>query len=193
MIYSNKQYRYRHHQRGVTLVVGMIMLILMTLLALAAISISTGNLKIVGNMQYQQEATSAAQAAINQVFSKGSNLTSPATAPTSLTINVNGTNYPVALSPPCLKSSLVITISELSVTNADDLKCLSSSTLKNSGIMGQNTGGAASDCSRVTWQVTANVSGTATNANVELVEGASLRMDRILADAYKMDSSKTCN
>jgi Tfp pilus assembly protein PilX len=63
--------RCRNQERGVTLIVTLIMLVVMMLLAVAAINMSTTNLKVVGNMQLQQEATSAAQAAINQVLSKG--------------------------------------------------------------------------------------------------------------------------
>jgi Tfp pilus assembly protein PilX len=174
---------YLNGQRGVTLVVALVMLVLMTLLALAAINISTGNLKIVGNMQYQQEATSAAQSAINQVLSKGTYLSNPSTAPTSITVNVNGGNYAVTLAPPCLKSSVAIKVSELSLTNKEDVKCISSGSPVND----------QSDCARVTWQVAATVNDPGTKAKVELTEGVSMRMDRILADAYKTDSGKRCS
>jgi Tfp pilus assembly protein PilX len=173
---------FRHSQRGVTLIVALVMLVLMTLLALAAINLSTGNLKIVGNMQYQQEATSAAQSAINQVLSKGSYLSNPTTAPTSITVNVNGGAYTVAMTPPCLLSSIAIKVSELSLTNREDVKCISSGSPVNE----------QSDCARVTWQVKATVNDAGTKAKVELVEGATMRMDRILADAYKSDSTKRC-
>lgn len=170
-------------QAGVTLVVALVMLVLMTLLALAAINISTGNLKIVGNMQYQQEATSAAQSAINQVVSKGSYLSDPSSAPATITVNVNGTSYAVAITRPCVKTSVAIKVSELSLTNKEDVKCISSGSPVND----------QSDCAKVTWQVGAIVNDPGTKARVQLTEGVTMRMDRVLADAYKSDPTQVCS
>jgi hypothetical protein len=159
------------------------MLVLMTLLALAAIGISTGNLKVIGNVQYQQEATSAAQSAINQVLSKGTYLSNPSSAPTTLTVNINGNDYAVTLAPPCLKSAVAIKVSELSLTNKNDLKCISSGSPVND----------QSDCARVAWQVTASVNDSGTKAKVQITEGVTMKMDRILADAYKSNSTMLCS
>ena len=52
---------------GATLLVGMIMLILMTLLALGAIRLANAHLKVVGNEQIQQEGLAAAQFALDFV------------------------------------------------------------------------------------------------------------------------------
>ncbi|OGB24145.1 MAG: hypothetical protein A3I66_11080 [Burkholderiales bacterium RIFCSPLOWO2_02_FULL_57_36] len=177
--------RARHYatQRGATLIVALVMLVLMTLLALSAISISTGNLKVVGNMQYQQEAMTAAQSAINQVLSKGTYLSAPSTAPTALNVNVNGGVYPVTLAPPCLKSSVSILVSELSLASVEDNKCVSSGSPVNN----------QSDCARVTWQVAASVNDPATKAKANLVQGVTMRMDRVIAEAYKSDSTKRCS
>ena len=54
----------RHSQRGVTLVVGMIMLVLITLLVLASFHLGRNNLEIVGNAQQRNEALAAAQQTI---------------------------------------------------------------------------------------------------------------------------------
>lgn len=185
----------RQNQRGTTLLIGLIMLVLLTLIGLSSINSATSNLKVVGNMQYQQEVLGAAQASINKVLSKGSYFSDPATAPTSDTVDVTGdgtADYTVALAQPCILSTKDILVSELSLTNADDLLCLSSATLKNAGLMGQQTGAARSDCARVTWRVTASVNDTSTKAKVSLVEAARQRMDRIVADAYKADPAKRC-
>ena len=163
----------RQNQRGTTLLIGLIMLVLLTLMGLSAINSSTSNLKVVGNMQYQQEVLGAAQSAINDVLSKGSYFSDPATAPTSASVDVTGdgtADYTVALSQPCIVATKDILVSELSLTDANDLLCLSSATLKNAGLMGQHTGAARSDCARVTWRVTASVNDTSTKAKVSLVE-----------------------
>ena len=59
----------RKAQRGATLVVGLIMLVLLTLVMTSAYMLSSGNLKAVGNMQFRDEAIAAANAAIEQIIS----------------------------------------------------------------------------------------------------------------------------
>ena len=59
----------RRGQRGISLVLGMIMLVLLTLLALSAFQASNVNLRIAGNMQVRQEILSATQTAIENVLS----------------------------------------------------------------------------------------------------------------------------
>lgn len=185
---------YRSRQHGATLIVALVMLVLMTLLAVSAINLSTGNLKLIGNMQYQQEATSAAQAAINQVLSSAGYLTQPANTPSQITVNVNGHDYTVQLTRPCLKSAAVITVADLSaLPPAEAARCRTTSAVTNSGLLGQNPGGMPSDCSRVVWELKANVEDPDTNARAELVEAASMKMDRILADAYKNDPAMRCS
>lgn len=182
-------------QRGSTLLMGLIMLVLLTLMGLAAVNSATSNLKVVGNTQYQQEALGAAQSAVNRVLSKGSYFSDPSTAPTSDTVDVTGDgtiDYTVTLAQPCILSTKDILVSELSLTNADDLLCMSSSSLKNAGIMGQSSGAAKSDCANVTWRVTASVNDANTKAAVSLVQAARQKMDRILATAYSSDPTKRC-
>jgi len=59
----------RQRQRGISLVVGLILLVLITLVVTSAFMLSSTNLKAVGNMQYRDEAIAAANAAIEQVIS----------------------------------------------------------------------------------------------------------------------------
>lgn len=92
-------------QKGVTLVVGLIMLVLITLIVAGAFTLSSSNLKSVGNMQVREESVAAANLAVEQVIS------SPFTdAPVDQDINVdidkNGTtDYIVkVLAPTCIKA-----------------------------------------------------------------------------------------
>ena len=55
-------------QRGATLLVGLIMLVILTLFAISAINLSSANLKIVGNMQAQKQMEAAGDQAIQQVI-----------------------------------------------------------------------------------------------------------------------------
>ena len=176
--------RHYRKQRGATLVVALVMLTLMTLITLATINISTSNFKIIANVQFQQEATAAAQAAVNKVFSKGSNLSEPTSSPTSMVVAVNGNDYTVQLSQPCLRSAL--DIKNMALTDPDLWKCTDSAAYR-PGVP------AGTLCAQVIFQVTADVEDPATKAKVQLVEGAALRMDKIEANLIKDDSTKVCS
>lgn len=54
-------------QQGVTLIVGLIMLILITLMVTTAFTLSTTNLRSVGNMQFRNESIAAANKAVEQM------------------------------------------------------------------------------------------------------------------------------
>lgn len=56
-------------QRGATLLVSLIMLVVLTLFAVAGFNLSSVNLKIAGNFQQQKAMEAAAQEAIEQVLS----------------------------------------------------------------------------------------------------------------------------
>ena len=95
-------------QRGATLVVGLIMLVLITLLVTSAFTVSTSGLKSMGNMQIRDEAIAAGNKAIEQVLS------SPFTnAPTAEAINVDlnndgTTDYVVTFNTPtCVSASTI--------------------------------------------------------------------------------------
>ncbi len=189
----------RKNQRGVTLLLGLILLIMLTLLGVSAFNIGSSYFRIISNKQYQTEAMAAAQSAINQILSSGNYFKAPATAPSSLQIDINGDgnpDYKATIARPCLLSSIAITIGELSASNADDLKCLGSS--KSPTFWWSSGPSTYSECARVTWRVTATVddSGASgigqTRAKVVLTEAAALRMDRAKAEAYRSNSSYRC-
>lgn len=78
-------------QRGATLVVGLIMLVLITLVVSTAFVLSTTNLRSVGNMQFRDEAIAAANTAIEQVLS-GPFTTAP--APDYIEVDINHDDAP---------------------------------------------------------------------------------------------------
>jgi len=98
-------------QRGATLIVGLIMLVLITLMVTAAFMISTGNLKAVGNMQFRNEAIAAADAATEEVVNSlliGGSTVAPPEQKIWVDINNDGKNdYLVDISPPtCIRASV---------------------------------------------------------------------------------------
>lgn len=92
-------------QRGVTLVVGLIFLLVFSLLAVSALRFSSVNLKIAGNAQAQVEATSAAQIAVEQVLDSIASFYTPLVARDfEVDIDNDGdVDYDVAVAAPeCL-------------------------------------------------------------------------------------------
>ena len=92
-----------HVQRCATLVVGLIMLVLITLMVTAAFMLSNSNLRAVGNMQFRDEAVAAANIAIERTFALA-NLQNPHTD--FVDINRDATNdFSVSLVRTCIRST----------------------------------------------------------------------------------------
>lgn len=101
----------RHAQRGITLFVGLIMMVLITLMVTTAFTLSNTNLKSVGNMQSRDEAIAAANMAIEEVLSSlltTASLTPPAAQTIPVDINNDGNNdYVVSIvKPVCIRASI---------------------------------------------------------------------------------------
>jgi Tfp pilus assembly protein PilX len=168
----------KYKQRGVTLIVALVMLVVLTLLVISGIRSSNTNLRIAGNMQMQGEATAAAQQAIEQILS--SNFTaSPVASVIQVDINNDGVfDYTAAVSAPSCSGSVALANANLSMSDPNDVPCFSSSTNSNTGIMfasGTPTTTGQSWCFQQQWDVGTTATG-ATGANVETHQGVSLRV-----------------
>lgn len=103
--------RTANRQRGVALVIGMIMLVLITLLVVSAINSGSVNLRIAGNMQAQDGARAVAQQAIEQFIGVYTNFYPTPTAmnpvsPTTPNFDINNDGskeYVVSIAAPVCK------------------------------------------------------------------------------------------
>ena len=116
-------------QQGATLITALVMLIVLTLLVLSAMSSSTTNLRIVGNMQAQQENIAAAQQASDQYISN--NFTAGTPAGSSVNVTINNVSYAATVATPVCKGSSALKNSTPNLPQA----CLSSSTGGNYNII----------------------------------------------------------
>ncbi|RJG11982.1 hypothetical protein D3879_01240 [Pseudomonas cavernicola] len=96
-------------ERGAALVVGLIMLLLLTLMVSGAFTLSTVNLKSVGNMQMREEALAAANSIMERVLGsmlKASTTTPPVGETGTFDVNNDGTNdYTVIVATPeCIRA-----------------------------------------------------------------------------------------
>lgn len=142
-------------QRGATLIVGLIMLLLLTLMVGSAFTLSTTNLKAVGNMQVREEAIAAANAAIEQIIS-GAFATNPVAQQILIDINNNGTtDYTVEVAQPqCVGFTLAASAAASSVT----LGTMSDSTWD------------------TLWEITATVNDVASGASATVRQGIRVRL-----------------
>lgn len=139
-------------QRGATLLVSLIMLVVLTLFAVAGFNLSSVNLKIAGNFQMQKGMESVAQQAIEQLISSSSpfNLT-----PVASTICVNGGTgcvggYNVAMAAP---------------------KCNYAATAR-----GYSKRLGELSLEDTTWEVRADVTDALTGAKAAIVQGVNIRL-----------------
>lgn len=151
-----------HAQRGATLVVGLIMLVLITLMVTSAFTLSSTNLKSVGNMQMRDEALAAADVAIERVMSSPSFYVATGALTVSVDINNDGNDdYIVSIAP---FSASALTSRCVRASKAD-IAVLSSVTLGASM--------SKSDAWNAVYDIDATVTPTSNNASAS---GVSVRV-----------------
>jgi len=128
------------------------MLVLITLIVLSSFSLSSSNLKSVGNMQAREEAVAAANQAVELVISS-----SFADAPVAQSINVDinkdgSTDYVVAIGvPDCIRALVAATAAPSDVE--------------------MPTGMSSGSTWNTEWNITATVTDAKSGAAVEVVQG----------------------
>lgn len=172
--------KFKQRQRGATLLVGLVMLVLITLLAVSSFNLGKSNLQIVGNMQHRTENMEAAKATLEEVISKTTFSTSPGATLTSCGTNakcfdVNGdgaSDITVTLTPaPCIKKYQIIKNSQLDTDKPEEAKCA----------MGDkqdwNPEGANTDdslCAATVWEITALATDNVTQASYTVAQGVTV-------------------
>lgn len=168
-------------QRGISLIVALIMLVAMAMLAVWAHNAGTTNLRVVGNSQVRHEALAATQAAVESTISSPMFITHPAAVaaePVGVDVDGDGReDYSARLSPaPSCYRVRTVKTAELDPAVAADLACFSSGSAQNAGIVlaGATTAGD-SLCADSEWNVRATVSDAATGARAVVNQGIGTR------------------
>lgn len=169
---------FHKRQQGVTLLITLIMLVMLTLFALTMAGTSIVNLRIVGNQQFHTEARTAAQLGIEYMISKNF----PAAMPTSDTIvavDINGdgtADYNATVAVPTCLNAQAIKLASLDITNPNDNACFTSGASQNSGTLPAATGGGDSLCANTRWDIRSSVADTAlSKATVAIHQGVGVR------------------
>lgn len=177
------------HERGIALIVGMIMLVVITLLVIGSFTLSKNNLEIVGNMQHRNEVTASAERAVEEAV--GSSLLT--TSPTNIlqpacggvlntkcyNVSKDSTDTPsdevtatLTPTPTCVKAE-VIKSANLDLGLTADQSCVIQAN-QQSGI--ENVAGGDSLCSNSTWEVRAVAADAVTKSQSVVTQGVATRV-----------------
>lgn len=182
---------------GAVLFVALIILLLMTLLAVATMRLTTTNLQAVGNEQFQTEAQAAAGFALDQTVNNQDFIDFPITTQKVSLTQADSTTDPSALAvtlsvPACerhrmiKKSELVTQVSGQSTVSSQDLPCFAGLSSGGITIMDLSAVATSSDdslCTTALFNVQADVNDPTTSASVTVNQGIELRMESADADA----------
>lgn len=184
----------RHRQRGIVMVMGLIMLVLMTLLALTTLNLGKSSLQIVGNMQVHKQVVAAAQEAIEDAVSTTRLFLSPTAVflnPCAGTntkcVDVDGDGHPditvqLTPTPTCVKAQIIKNaFVNLNLNDLNDQACVLS-TSQTFGIAGAST--ANSLCSDTVWQIRAQATDDVTQAKVAVTQGVAVRVASDVVTTY---------
>jgi competence protein ComGC len=169
----------RQTQKGVTLVVSLIMLVVLTLLVVSAIRFGSINLKIASNAQAEVEASAATMVAIEKQIEAMNLADKIDTVPAqpALVVATGGKNYTVKVSKPyCVLSSSVVT-TQLNPANAADRACIGNTNFDPIFDKDGNPIPQPTECKNQQWDVAAEVNDLSSGAKLEMVQGVSLRVD----------------
>ncbi|MBW8831010.1 MAG: pilus assembly PilX N-terminal domain-containing protein [Burkholderiales bacterium] len=178
--------RHACRQRGITLIVALVLLMAISMLGIWAFNGSTTNTRVVSNMEIRKEAMVAAQTAVEQTISSALFTTNPAgVAASAVPITINGTTYNVALKdkngnrkPACYRVR-VVKQKDLNVDSSGDRPCMKDA--------GRDTGmesevpppvitSGDSMCSETEWNVYAEATDARTGAFVAVNQGVGARV-----------------
>lgn len=162
-------------QNGITLVVSLIMLVILTLIVVSAIRFGNINLKIAGNAQAEVEASAATQVAIEKMIVDvaASKIDSIAAQP-QVTISTGGATYKVDVQKPVCLLSKSVKPTSLDPSKDADRPCF-------------QTGGATlfdnngkpipvpTACNDQQWEIGASLSDATSGARVSMLQGVALR------------------
>ena len=170
-------------QRGATLIVTMIFLMIMSVMTVVMFNVTATNVKITGNAQVRSEAVSAAQVALASTISNTQFATNPALiAATPFAVDIDGdgkSDYNVKRDPqPKCNKVKTIKANELDPSVPADLACMGSGSGGNTGIESDVLGSATGDsmCANSEWNIRASVVDPASKVEVALNQGVSLRV-----------------
>lgn len=199
-------------QRGITLFVALIFLLIFALMAAATLNSNLTSGQAIGNMQWRAEAVAAADDAIDRVLSSTDFATNAdgftqLVNATPFRVDINGdgvndisVNFPevnidgtTRAGPRCVRFRS-IPLTNLDPVAPNDIGCFGSSAAENSGLGTAEAGGEGtlafaagqSICANTEWVIPVRASDPVTNTSVDVQQGAGVRV-------FVSDAMNFCN
>jgi Tfp pilus assembly protein PilX len=178
-------------QSGVTLLVALIMLIVITMLVITSANLGNSSLQTVSNMQNRNEAVTAAQEALEEVVSSKRFFESPTTVFTTSCngsynakcIDTNGDNTPdvtVTLTPvPTCVQARVMPNSELRMSDPEEAGCATPPAQEAFGMAAPTNN---SECAKSIWEIRAVALDNVTQATAAVTQGVSVAVQKNAID-----------
>lgn len=168
----------RTRESGITLVVSLIMLVVLTLIVVSAIQFGNINLKISGNAQAEAEATAAAQVAIEKTLKEVSAAVKIDLVPAqpALMVSTGGATYKVNVAKPACVLTANILTTELDPSNEKDLPCYEGDPIEKLFDANGKPIGGPTACKNQQWEIAASVDDAATGAKVSMLQGVAVRV-----------------
>lgn len=170
----------RRAQSGLTLVIALVMLVVLSLLVVSAIRFSNVNLRIAGNVQTETEASAAAQVAVESTMKT---MILPATdisamAQQTVAVSTGGKSYQVVVKKPTCLFSKNVPTTDLDPTKAADQVCFEGSDQDKLITAAGALSASPSACKDQQWDLTATVSEPGDSAvAVTMLQGSAVRVD----------------
>ena len=161
-----------HRQRGITLFVALVLLVMVTLLAVSSFRVSNTNLKLVASMQGKNEAVAAATSAIELALSSSQFAEDPVlVGSTPIKVDLDGDGNPeytvnMTPKPTCLKARPT-NPADLDVSKPEDRSCFGSSLIEQAK--------QATSCAETVWEIAATTKDTVTLAETTVRQGVAIR------------------
>jgi hypothetical protein len=169
--------RQRNREQGMTLVVALVMLAVLTMMVASAIRFGNINLKITGNAQSETEANAAALVGLEtmvQAVAAALNINS--LAGETRNVSTGAMNYSVVIPKPACMFNKPVTTDQLDPSNPKDLACYEQPTGEPIRDAVGNLVYPASGCKDQQWDVQASVNDTNSGAKTSLLQGVSVRV-----------------
>lgn len=168
----------RQDQAGVTLVVSLIMLIVLTLLVVSAIRFGNINLRIAGNAQTDAEAAAATQVAIEKVIEQVIAAEKIDTVPAqpAMVVSTGGRSYTVRVEAPACVLTKNVPTTSLDPTLAADKPCIEDTGGDTLFDQDGNPIPKPSACKDQQWEIGGTLDDSSSGAKVSMMQGISLRV-----------------
>lgn len=177
MIFLNKK-----KQQGATLLIGMIMMVVLTLLVIFSLRSGNTNLRIAGNMQSQSEAAAATQQVIEQVIEQVKVVPDmSAIAAQTLTVAVGNANYSVdVLALTACEMEIPVLTDQLDTSKANDVPCFEGVDPDPIFDSSGKPIPKPTACKTQQWQIEAGVTDSVSGTKVTHVQGISVRVPAVV-------------